>query len=484
MTKDQATPNNAAVENRQGLSPSEFMRKLHPEYYSDSSGRTVYQIERETLEYHLDSITQRNETHDFEIFCRKLCERAICPNLRPATGSEGGGDSKADTETFAVADEIFALTYIGKPNAGSERWAFAFSAKQSWTTKIRQDVGGLAATGRDYARIICVTSRFARAKTRARLEDDLTKQHGIPVQIHDRSWIVKEIIENNREDLAFHYLRVGRELSDIRPLGPNDYSRTQELEDIERSFDDPEAFRGMETQMVTEALVAAKRSRQLERSRVETDGRFERAKQVAQKYGTRRQQLEIQYEAILTAFWWFDDFETLNSAYDVFEATLIADEHVKNVEYLVSLCQLLLVSVVHGHLSVEDSELIKRTNRLGHRLEAIERDSENPNSALTATTSLLLLKLIRAGISRGTDQLPAIWVQFSKILDRAKPLSEFDADGLVKLITNVAQVAGDSTEYNTLIETTAKFVSERKGAADGARVLVQRAKQLARPIRE
>ena len=133
---------------------------------------------------------------------------------------------------------------------------------------------------------------------------------------------------------------------------------------------------------------------------------------------------------------------------------------------------------------MEDSELIKRTNRLGHRLEAIERDSENPNSALTATTSLLLLKLIRAGISRGTDQLPAIWVQFSKILDRAKPLSEFDADGLVKLITNVAQVAGDSTEYNTLIETTAKFVSERKGAADGARVLVQRAKQLARPIRE
>src|SRR3954452_3893235 len=93
-----------------GVSPSKFMRELRPEYYSDTQERASYVLSGPNLEYHLDSITSRNQTHDFEIFCRKLCERAICPNLRPQTGPEGGGDSKADTETYPVADEIAGLT--------------------------------------------------------------------------------------------------------------------------------------------------------------------------------------------------------------------------------------------------------------------------------------------------------------------------------------------------------------------------------------
>jgi hypothetical protein len=84
------------------LSPSVFMRQLRPEFYSDTVDRTTYQLDAPTLEFHLETITARNQTHDFEIFCRKLCERTICPNLRPATVPEGGGDSKADTETIPI----------------------------------------------------------------------------------------------------------------------------------------------------------------------------------------------------------------------------------------------------------------------------------------------------------------------------------------------------------------------------------------------
>jgi hypothetical protein len=90
-------------------SPSEFMRKLRPEQYSDSQARVGHKLKAETLSHHLDTLTERNETHDFELFCRKLCERTQCPNLKPATGPEGGGDSKADTETIPVADEISKL---------------------------------------------------------------------------------------------------------------------------------------------------------------------------------------------------------------------------------------------------------------------------------------------------------------------------------------------------------------------------------------
>jgi hypothetical protein len=109
------------------LSPSAFMRQLRPELYSDTVDRTTYQLDAPMLGYHLETITARNQTQDFEIFCRKLCERTICSNLKPAAGPEGGGDSKADTETIPIADEIAALTYVGDANASRERWAFAFN---------------------------------------------------------------------------------------------------------------------------------------------------------------------------------------------------------------------------------------------------------------------------------------------------------------------------------------------------------------------
>ena len=219
------------------ISPSQFMRALRPEYYSDTEDRVAYLLDAATLEYHLESITSRNQTDDFEIFCRKLCERTICPNLRAHTGPDGGGDSKVDTETYPVAEEIATLFYIGEQTAANERWALAFSAKKTWSTKVRNDVKGIVETGRDYKRIIFVTSRFTRDKDRARIEDELSKKYGISVTIHDRSWIVKEIIENDRKDIAYNYLNVGEDKNDPLRLGPTDYSRTQQLADIEKSIE-------------------------------------------------------------------------------------------------------------------------------------------------------------------------------------------------------------------------------------------------------
>lgn len=52
-------------EQKKQISPSEFMRQLRSEYYSNTT-----------------TITSRNQRHDFEIFCRKLCERTIFLNLK------------------------------------------------------------------------------------------------------------------------------------------------------------------------------------------------------------------------------------------------------------------------------------------------------------------------------------------------------------------------------------------------------------------
>ena len=454
------------------------MREYRPELYSDSSDKVVYRLDQNQLEYHLESVTARNETHEFEVFCRKLCERAICPNLRPSTGPEGGGDSKADTETYAVAEELSQMFYVGTPNSGSERWAFAFSAKKKWSTKVRSDVKGIVRTGRGYDRIICVTSQFARAKTRAQIEDDLKSEYGIPVEIHDRSWIVEEIIEKDRIDLAVNYLEVGEERSDARQLGPNDYSRINQLESIERALSTPDNFRGIENQMVAEALLAAKLSRNLEQSRIEVDGRFARASRLAEKFGSHRQQRKVEYEIILTAFWWYNDFGLLNSSYEGFEQSLLPEDHVKNIQLLSGIGQLLVVAIAHGHLTLRESKLVERCGRLRQRLEEAAQDDTQPNSALEAHTLLVVWDLNMAHVLGQPERLPEIWSAFRSILERSKPLAEYEFQKLEKLIRGAGQIAGSDPEYSALVEELSALISDRRGGAEGARILIQRVHQL------
>ena len=95
--------------------------------------------------------------------------------------------AKPNSETFPVADEISRI-YIGEPNSGREKWAFAFSAKKTWAQKARDDVEGIIDTAAPYDRIICVTARYAKDKDRARVEQELTKQDGVPVT-HPRSFL-------------------------------------------------------------------------------------------------------------------------------------------------------------------------------------------------------------------------------------------------------------------------------------------------------
>ena len=453
------------------------MRQLRPEYYSDTDDHVLYVLDAATLDHHLETITSRNQTHDFELFARKLCERAICPDLRPQAGPEGGGDSKADSETYPVADEI-SRVYIGEANSGREKWAFAFSAKKKWADKARQDVNGIVETGRPYDRVICVTSRFARAKDRANLEDELSRKHRIPVTVHDRTWIIKEVIEHDRKDLAFNYLAVGETKDDPFRLGPKDYSRAQQLAEIEKSLDDPEAFRGAELQRVSDALVAAKLSRSLERPRTETDGRFIRAMRLAKADGTFRQQLEAQYESIWFAYWWFDDVQLLNDSYSGFAERALKSDHAANLEFACNLFQLLVNSVIHGHLTREHAKLDNRAAALRVPLERAAANKTRPNNSLEAETSLLIIRQNFVLLDGKHDEVGDIWRGYSDILKSAAGLGEFDAKRLISMIEVLGNIAGNDRDYNTLVEQVADFVSERSSEAEGALVLLKRAHQL------
>jgi hypothetical protein len=462
---------------KQTVLPSHFMRQIRPELYSDSTSRVKHQLKAEVLSHHLDTITERNQTHDFELFCRKLCERTICPNLRPATGPEGGGDSKADTETSPVSEEISNLTYVGMANSGSERWAFAFSAKKTWADKARSDVAGIMAANRGYKKIFFVTSRAARAKDRARVEDELSREYGVQVTIHDRAWIINEIIDKNRRDLAYNYLGIGDETSDL-DLGPSDYSRKQQLADVEKELADPSAFVGIKMQRASEALVAAMLARQLELPRTDVDGRFVRAVRLADDGGTHRQQLIARYETLWTAFWWFDDIKAIVDGYEGFETRVIGSEHATNLEMLCNLAQLLFNAVIHGHFTAEQVGLQPRIARLSLRLFELASDIDRPNNALEAKTSLLTIQVNEALMAGESERLALLWPQYGDILAKADGLGEFDVKRLTKLIEVFGQVAGKDRGYRDLVDQVSDFVAKRTGESQGALVLLKRAKQL------
>ena len=114
------------------FTPSQFMRSRRPYLFSDSEISEQAILDPSTLEYHLETLTNRKQELDFEHFARKLAEKEICPNILPQTGPTGGGDSKVDSESYPVSPEISDRWYYSDSKgsgAATERWAFAFSTK-------------------------------------------------------------------------------------------------------------------------------------------------------------------------------------------------------------------------------------------------------------------------------------------------------------------------------------------------------------------
>ena len=183
------------------------------------------------LEYHLETLTHRSQETEFEDFARALVKLEICPNLLPHTGPTGGGDSKVDSETYPVADDLAFAWYVGVGREASSEagGAFAFSAKEDWRDKVKSDVAKIAGTKRGYSKAFFVTNQHVRDKVRGDLEDELRKAHKLDVRILDRTWILDVVFDHGRQELAIEILGVSSQIRKERRLGPLDCSEKLEL---------------------------------------------------------------------------------------------------------------------------------------------------------------------------------------------------------------------------------------------------------------
>jgi hypothetical protein len=457
--------------------PSELMRARHPDLFSDTQIDDTPQLSKAVFEYHLDTLTSRKQEYQFEHFCRKLAEKEICPNLRVQTGPTGGGDSKVDTETYPVAEEIAERWWIGLPSAGKERWAFAFSAKKAWKPKVKADVDNILSTSRDYNRIYFFTNQFVSDKERSAQEDELSKHAGIPVHIIDRAWIVEKVYEGGHLELAIAALGVeGAGRKRVSRPGPRDTARLAELEELDRQVADPSRYQGARYQLVEDCLRSAILARGLERPRNEVESRFAQADRLAQDLDYRQQRLRIAYNRAWTAFWWYEDYPAFDRFYDAVEDYAEGSAQASEVELLLNLWHLLVPSVAAGRISAQDAKIEPRRQRLVGMLEAIAADSARPNNALQARTGLALMRITQAYQAGRSDQLEDGWRELSQIVDESAALGNYPVEQLSDIVTELGERVDDPV-FDTLYEKVVDVIRQRRSDGEAGEAYTERGVQ-------
>ena len=455
------------------LRPSEFMRARHPDLFSDTRIIEKFHLDRAVFDHYLETLTSRKQELAFERFARKLAEKELCPNLVPQTGPTGGGDSKVDTETYPVAEEIAIRWYEGEPKeSAQQRWAFAISAKKAWRAKLRADIASASGTGRGYVRVYFITSQYVKDKDRGDTQDELSKQYGFDVHILDRGWILEKIFTNKREQLVFDMLDLERPLALKVMKGPQDARREAELEELEKEIDDGARYRDIEYQLVEDCLQAALLARCLERPRVEVDGRFERAIRIAERYGTRQQQMRVAYHKAWTLYWWYEDCQSFIKAYHTVESLAQGSLQADDTELLKNLWQLLTTAVWTGSLDSAGARLAERTATLKQELQRLERDHTRPTNALRARAQHLLVDLVEARSDE--NRLKEVLSEFDSIFAQSKGLINFPARDLIDLLMELGEVFPLPGVFDDIFEPALAVAQERDSRATAGRMLLRR----------
>src|SRR5260370_355794 len=444
----------------QSFRPSEFMRARRPELFSDSSVIREQKLSREVFDHHLEPLTSRKEETVFEYFARRLAEKEICPNLLPQTGPTGGGDSKVDSETYPVAEDVALRWYEGLEGSNRERWAFAFSAKKQWRAKVQSDVKKISETGRDYKNIFFISNQYIKDKDRADVEASLQKTYEIPVHILDRTWIITSVFERGRMTVAIETLNLKAfDELEHKVLGPLDFQRESELKSLDEQIADSDRYQGVDYQLGEDCLQSALQARALEHPRAEIEARFLRAERIAERLDHRQQQLRVAYKKAWTAFWWYEDYETLDALYDQIENLAISSQQANDLELLANVWSLVMQSIKRGHFNSTSAKFIERTNTLKSELQRLGADGTRPNTALQAQTHLLLIELPEA--VGDPKRLDAVLVNLGEIIRAAEGLTAYPLDAIALFIRSLVNVFVDSAAYDKLFETLIS-VTERR----------------------
>ncbi|WP_374661823.1 hypothetical protein [Inhella sp.] len=466
MKNQDSSGSNAAPHSAHEMpSPRELMKARHPDLFSDSVVEARPALARPVFDHHLDTLTARKEEYQFEHFCRLIAEKEICPNLRIQTGPTGGGDSKVDSETYPVAEEISERWWTGEPSGGSERWAFAFSAKKQWKPKLESDVKSVLSTGRDYKRIYFFTNQLVSDKQRAGAEDELSRTTGVPVHIMDRNWLVDRVYRNGHLGVAISALQIeGVSLSETVQLGPEDTRRTADLTDLDAQISDPTRYEGARYQLVEDCLRSATLARALGRPRVEIDGRFAMADRIARELAIPSQLLRVAYQRAWTAHWWFEDFNEFLTHYEEVERHAAGSHDADDQERLLNLNQLLITLEHRRQVPADRGRGGERRKAIVAQLLKLEADEARPNNALFARMLRAFAMVTDLMVGGDQQALAACWESLKEITQASQRFGQFPFDSLSAMVREMSEFF-DTAEFDSLYELVVD--EQRKRVSDG-----------------
>jgi len=450
-------------------SPKEFMRTRRPERFSDTIITKKGSLNRSLLEYKLEVITSNSQELEFQNFCFKLAQLELAPNLRPQTGPSGGGDSKADTETYPVSEITRLNFWEGIANEKGERWAFAISANKDWINKVKKDVKGIADTGRDYKRIFFITNQFAKDKKRAEIEDGLTKDISAPVTILDRTWILDRVFQNNRQKLAIEELDLGEGLDDEVLVGPIDAERFKLFEKLNREIEEALSDAIMTIKVADKALDAALLARGMGKSKYEVDGLFDRAQRLAEQLSLQEHLYTIKYQKAWTSFFWYEDFEVFIRLVDDLQAIAESSSSIYTLErqyYLIT-----LLKTMPDASKPSETTIAKKFDALRECLMEIVNDETRPSAAHQAKMLLALNNLFSKSSEK--KDLNDNFREIGTILKDSERLIGFSYEESIGVIQENGDVFGEIPEYENLMNLVAEIDAKRKGEIPAAKLLLK-----------
>ncbi len=453
------------------LIPSEYYKRMRPEYFSDSE--VIYEIPltEELFDLQMDLLSTKKLQSAFEAFIVDLVLRLITPNIKPQTGPDGGGDGKVDAETYETSTDISDKWFSEKEGAkNNEKWAFAISCKAQWKPKIESDVQKIAETDRGYTRILFFSNQYIKSSVRANIEKDLTTKFGIKVDIFDRLWCKQAVFQQNCLDSALTKLGFSNDYKKCtRKIGPMDRCRMERLEEIEKSILCP--ITGLNTGYIDNLLKACILSRELNRPRTEVEGRFYRALNECEKHGTPQQEFNIIYDYAWTLYFWFDDFEKTYEKYLILKTFIDEDCTVYRLEKFTNLFSILRTAKESGYI---ENEIIQNEIKYINNLKEIFSKDTSKNACYLFICLRIQIWEIMYHIHEKSyikDDL----LKLRPLLLEAVSCRDISFESQYEIIEMLSQKIEDSSEFDDIVDEMAEVIAKQRSEVAAAKVRLARA---------
>lgn len=463
-----------------------YYRELHPDQFSDSTYHFESVLTPELFDFQISRLSTDQKQDLFENFCRRLIIKLLTPNIRPQTGPTGGGDGKVDAETYEVSEDTCSKWFVASGNKPGELWAIAISCKNDWKAKIKSDVKKIFETQRGYTHVKFFTNQPVSSKQRFDCETSLRSEFGIDVKIFDASWLRQSVFDNDNIDIAVDELNFSEQYKKkVLRQGPKDLERAEQLKEIENTILTYGHIEGIDCEYVELLREAARLSRELERPKEETKGRYRRAISECKKCGTTPQLYQLTYDFAWAAFFWLNDTDLTLELFQ--ELKEMIDKYINphRVELLCNINTLICNANLAG--LVPDSKIIESRKyfvALRNKVEKLDLKSCALFLDMYQKYHEILNTLLEH-YSNSEDDIPDNLVkkplgELSNMIKESRNHIDLSFEQQINMIKVICKHIGYSEPFETLLDELSLLLEERNQDTIAADIHFERAEKLFR----